>query len=191
MLRAGGGKAEPMMAAPPAHIVVKGKREAIEVVKRTLAPAGARLDRSRNSVGVLLGQDNGLKELQVVSLPGEGGLERQVRCNAFCVYLANRAKLVQAFNSLPHLHQIVALLLHEPEEEDPHSVKEWFLRATGPQWQAAWQVAMGQDGALKKVLKESKLRHMEFFFRKRSLYGASERVKPACYEGLCLETREK
>ena len=72
MLRAGGGKAEPMMAAPPAHIVAKGKREAIEVVKRTLAPAGAHSDRSRNSVGVWLGQDNGLKELQVVSLPGEG-----------------------------------------------------------------------------------------------------------------------
>ena len=98
---------------------------------------------------------------------------------------------MQAFNSLPHLHQIVALLLHEPEEEDPHSVKEWFLQATGPQWQAAWQVAMGQDGALEKVLKESKLRYMETFFRKRSLYGASERVKPACLEGLCLETREK
>ena len=29
MLRAGGGKAELMMAVPPAHIVVKGKREAI------------------------------------------------------------------------------------------------------------------------------------------------------------------
>ena len=75
----GGGKAEPMMAAPPAHIVAKGKREAIEVVKRTLAPVGARSDRSRNSVGVWLGQDNGLKELQVASLPGDGGLERQVR----------------------------------------------------------------------------------------------------------------
>ena len=94
------------------------------MVKRILAPAGAHLDRSRNSVGVLLGQDNGLKELQVVSLPGEGGLERQDRCNAFCVYLANRPELVQAFNSLPHLHQIVALLFFEPEEEGPHSVKE-------------------------------------------------------------------
>ena len=50
---------------------------------------------------------------------------------------------------------------------------------------------MGQDGELEKVLKESKLRHIETFFRKRSLYGALERVKPACSEGLCLETQEK
>ena len=94
---------------------------------------------------------------------------------------------MQAFNSLSHLHQIVALLLHEPEEEDPHSVKEWFLRTTGPQRQAA----MGKDGALERVQKESKLRHMEAFFQERRLYGASERVKPACPEGMCPEKREK
>ena len=179
------------MAAPPSHIVEKGKREAIEVVRRTIAPAGAHLDKGHNLIGVSLGQGDRPKELQVVSLPGEGGLERHVRCNAFCAYLANRVELVQAFNSLLHLHQIVALLLHEPEEEDPHSVKEWFLRATGPQRQAAWQAAMGQDGALEKVLKESKLWHMETFFRERSLYRASERVKPACPGGMCPEEREK
>ena len=75
MWRAGGGKAKLMMVAPPAHIVAKGKREAIEMVKRTLVPAGACSDESRNSVGVWSGQDNGLKELQVVSLPGDRGLE--------------------------------------------------------------------------------------------------------------------
>ena len=126
-MRAGGGKAEAMMAAPPAHIVKKGKREAIEAVRRTIAPTGAHLDRGYNSIGVSLGQDDRPKELQVVSLPGEGGLERHVRCNAFYTYLANRAELVQAFNSLSHLHQVMALLLHKPKEEEPHSVKEWFL----------------------------------------------------------------
>ena len=73
MLRVGGGKAEAMMAAPPAHIVEKGKREAIEVVRRTIAPAGARLDRCHNSIGVSLWQDKRSKELQVVSLPGKEG----------------------------------------------------------------------------------------------------------------------
>ena len=122
-MRSGGGKAEAMMAAPPAHIVEKGKREAIEAVRRTIAPTGACLDKGHNLIGVSLGQGDRPKELQVVSLPGEGGLERNVRCNAFCAYLANRVELVQTFNSLSHLHQIVALLLHMPEEEDPHSVK--------------------------------------------------------------------
>ena len=103
-MRAGGGKAEAMMAAPQAHIVEKGKREAIEAVRRTIAPAGACLDRGHNSIGVSLGQDERPKELKVVSLPGEGGRERHVRCNAFCTYLANRSELVQAFNSLSHLH---------------------------------------------------------------------------------------
>ena len=73
MPRAGGGIFEAMMASPPAHIVEKGKREAIEVVRRTIAPAGARLDRGHNSIGVSLGQDERPKELKVVSLPGEGG----------------------------------------------------------------------------------------------------------------------
>ena len=104
MPRAGGGIVEAMMASPPAHMVEKGKREAIEAVRRTIAHTGASMDRGHNPAGVSLGQDERPKELKVVSLPGEGGRERHVRCNTFCTYLANRSELVQAFNSLSHLH---------------------------------------------------------------------------------------
>ena len=112
------------MASPPAHMVEKGKREAIEAVREAIAHAGAYVDSGHNLAGVPPGQDERPKELKVVSLPGEGGRERHVRCNAFCTYLANRSELVQAFNSLSHLYQVVALLLHEPKEDEPHSVKE-------------------------------------------------------------------
>ena len=64
MPRAGGGIVEAMMASPPAHIVEKGKREAIEVVRRTIAPAGAHLDKGHNSKGVSLGQGYRPKELR-------------------------------------------------------------------------------------------------------------------------------
>ena len=115
------------MALPPAHMVERGKREAIEAVWKAIAHAGAHVDRGHNPAGVPPGQDERPKELKVVLLPGEGGRERHVRCNTFCTYLANRSELVQAFNSLSHLHQVVALLLHKPKEDEPHSVKEWFL----------------------------------------------------------------
>ena len=72
-MRAGGGKAEAMMAAPPAHIVEKGKREAIEAVRRTIAPAGARLDKGHNLIGVSLGQGYRPKELQVCFLTRRRG----------------------------------------------------------------------------------------------------------------------
>ena len=131
------------MASPPAHMVERGKREAIEAVRKAIAHAGAPVDKGHNQAGVSPEQDERPKELRVVSLPGEGGRERHIRCNTFCTYLANRSEQVQAFNSLSHIHQVVVLMLHKPKEDEPHSVKEWFLRATGPQWHAAWQATMG------------------------------------------------
>ena len=50
---------------------------------------------------------------------------------------------------------------------------------------------MGRDGALEKVQRESKLRHMEVFFQERRQYGTSEWMKPACPEGMCPEKQEK
>ena len=130
-------------------MVEKGKWEAIEAVWRVTAHAGAHMVRDNNPLG----------------LPqGEEGRERHIRCNAFCTYLANRSELVQAFNGLSHLHQVFTLLLHKPREDEPHSVKEWFLRATRPQRHAAWQATIGRDGALERVQRESKLQHMEVFF---------------------------
>ena len=96
-----------------------------------------------------------------------------------------------AFNGLSHLQQVFALLLHKPREDEPHSVKEWFLRVTGPQRHAAWQDTIGRDGALERVQRESKLRHMEVFFQERRQYGTPKRMKPAYPEGMCPEKREK
>ena len=126
------------MASPPAHMVEKGKREAIEAVRKATAHTGVHTGRDHNPSGLPQGKDGRLRELRVVSLPGEEGQERHIRCNAFCTYLANQSELVQAFSGLSHLHQVFALLLHEPREDEPYSVKEWFLRATGPQRHAAW-----------------------------------------------------
>ena len=113
--------------------------------------------RDNNLLGLPQGKDGRPIELRVVSLQGEEGQERHIRCNAFCTYLANQSELVQAFNGLSHVHQILALLLHKPREDEPHFVKEWFLRATGPQQHAAWQAATSKDGALDSVQRESRL----------------------------------
>ena len=94
--------------------------------------------------------------------------------------MANRLKLVQAFNGLSPVHQILVLLLQEPKEDEPHSVKEWFLQATGPQRHIAWQAVVGQEGALDRIQREMRLKHLEAFFQEREQYGALESMKPAC-----------
>ena len=110
-----------------------------------------------NPLGLPWDADGQPVKPRLVTIQGDGSRERHIRCNAFCTYLANQSELVQAFNGLSHLHQVFTLLLHEPREDEPHSVKEWFLRATGPQRHAAWQATIGRDGALERVQRESKL----------------------------------
>ena len=119
-----GGTHEVKMASPPAHIVEQGKKEAIEAVRRTIAHTGSPVVRHNNPLGLPQEKDGQSTELRVVSLQGDEGRERQIHCNAFCTYLANKLELVQAFNGLPHVHQIFALLLHEPQEDRPPLVKE-------------------------------------------------------------------
>ena len=106
------------MALPPAHIVEKGKWEAIEAVRRATVHSRAHMVRDNNPLGLPQGKDGRPIELRVVLLQGEEGRERHIRCNAFCTYLANQSELVQAFNGLSHVHQILALLLHEPKEDE-------------------------------------------------------------------------
>ena len=144
--------------------------------------------RDNNPLGLSQGKDGRPIKLRVVLLQGEEGRERHIRCNAFCTYLANQSELVQAFNGLSHVHQILALLLHEPREDKPHFVKEWFLRATGPQRHAAWQATTSKDGALNSVQKESRLQHMERLFQERGQFGSSEHMRPTGPESMCPET---
>ena len=143
------------MASPPSCVVKQENLETIEVGQKVSTLAGGHMARDNNPLGLPHGKDGRPIELRVASLQGEEGRERHIRCNAFCTYLANQSELVQAFNGLSHVHQILALLLHEPREDEPHFVKEWFLRATGPQQHAAWQAAIGRDGALDSVQRES------------------------------------
>ena len=89
--------------------------------------------RDNNPLGLPQEKDRRPIKLRVVKLQGEEGRERRIHCNTFCTYLANKPERVQAFNGLSHVHQIFALLLHEPREDKPHLVKERFLRATGLQ----------------------------------------------------------
>ena len=186
-----GGTYKATMALPPAHIVEKGKQEAIEAGQRAIVHSGAQMVRDNNPLGLPQGKDGILLELRVVLLQGAEERETHIRCNAFCTYLANQSELVQAFNGLSHVHQILALLLHEPREDEPHSVKEWFLWATGLQQHAAWQAITSNDGVLDIVQRESRLQHIEVFFQERGQYGTSERMRPACPDSICSERQEK
>ena len=47
-----GGAHEVKMASPPAHVVEQGKREAIEVVRRTIASTGDPVARDSNPLGL-------------------------------------------------------------------------------------------------------------------------------------------
>ena len=73
MSGAGGGVVEAIMASPPAHMVEKGKLEAIEAVRKATAHTGVHMGRGNNPSGLPQGQDERPRELRVVSLPGEEG----------------------------------------------------------------------------------------------------------------------
>ena len=127
---AGGGTYEATMAWPPAHIIAEGKREAIEAVQKVTPHSGAHMVRNHNPTGLSQGKEGKPLELKVVSIQGEEEQDRHIRCNTFCTYLANQPELVQAFNGLSHVHQLFAILVHEPRADEPHYAKEWFLQAT-------------------------------------------------------------
>ena len=157
--------------APPAYMVKQGRQDALATIRRTITLPRIPAFSDGNPLGLPWDADGQPVKLRLVAIQGDGSQERHIRCNAFCTYLANQSELVQAFNSLSHPQQVFALLLHEPREDEPHSVKDWFLRATGPQRHAVWQETIGGDGALERVQRESKLRHMEVFFQERRQYG--------------------
>ena len=179
------------MASPPAHLIEKGKKEALEAVRRATGHSGAQIGQDCNPLGLPQGKDRRPLELRVVILPGTEERERHIRCNSLCMYLANLLGLTLAFNSLSHTHKVLVLLLYEPREDEPHAIKAWFLQATGPQRHAAWQAAISREGALDSLQTESRLRHMERFFQERGQYGASELMRPAGPGSVCPETRER
>ena len=115
------------MASPPAHLVEKGKRDALEAVRRVTGHYGAQTVRDCNLLVVPQEKDGRPLMLRVVSLPGTEERERHIRCNALCTYVANLPELTLAFNGLSHVHQVLVLLLHKPRENKPHAVKAWFL----------------------------------------------------------------
>ena len=82
------------MASPPAHVVEQGKQEAIEAVRRTIAPMGDHVARDSNPLGLPREATGQLTELRLVTIQGDERQDRHIHCNTFCTFLANRQELV-------------------------------------------------------------------------------------------------
>ena len=101
------------MALPPAHVVEQGRQEAIEAVRRTIAPLGDPVASDSNLLVLSWHEDGQPTILRLVIIKGDKMQERRIRCNTLCTFLANRQEFVQAFSNLSQKHQIAALLLQE------------------------------------------------------------------------------
>ena len=117
------------MEPPMAHVVKQGRRDALDAVRRAVAQPGDPVVSDDNPLGLPLDANGQVPTLRLVTLQGNGDLERRVQCNDFCRFLANREEYVQAFNRLPQPQQIAALLLQEEWKDQPDIVKECYLRA--------------------------------------------------------------
>ena len=115
---------ETKVKAPPAYMIKQGRQDAITTVRRTVALPRIPAVSDSNPLGLPWDADGRPAEPRLVTVQGDKRQDRHIRCNAFCTFLANRPEFVQAFNAFPHVHQIVALLLHEPWEDTPHLIKE-------------------------------------------------------------------
>ena len=158
---AGGGTYKATMASPPSHVVKQEKLETIEAVRKVSTQTGGHIARDNNPLGLPHGKDRKPIELGIVSLQGEEERERHVRCNILCTFLAKRPRLLHSFNGLSHAHQTLVLMLQEPEGRGDHSMKEWFLGASGQQRHSVWQAILSQEGAVDKIQKEGKLKYFE------------------------------
>ena len=78
------------MVSPPAHLIEKGKRDALEAVRWATSHSGAQTVRDCNPLGVPQRKDGRPLELRVVSLPGTEERERHIRCNSLCTHIVNQ-----------------------------------------------------------------------------------------------------
>ena len=105
--------------------MARGQREAVEAVRRDIAnrpPVSG-----ENPLGLPLDREGQVPSIAVEEIPGEDRQARFNQENRFCEYLAGRNVWVAAFDSLPHFHQILAILLAENIEQQRLVVKDCFL----------------------------------------------------------------
>ena len=98
-------------------MIEQGKQEALNAVRRAVAPPGEPMVNYNNQLGLLLDENGRAPKLKIVTIPGDEAPERFVRCNNLCRFLANREEYIQAFNQLPQHHQIAMVLIQEDWED--------------------------------------------------------------------------
>ena len=114
----------------------------------------------------------------VTALEGEERDVRNTQCANFCRFLSSQAGYVQAFNQLPHHQQIIAVLIQEEWEDQPHLVKYHYLQTLADLRTMA--IVWSADDALLTavVAKVVALRHIAEFFRTRRRVGMHKRMVP-------------
>ena len=85
---------------------------------------------------------------------------------------------VAAFNSLPHFHQILAILLVENIKQQPHVVKDHFLSSANDYRVLAITRSANSGAISSAVTKEAELGHLAVFFRGRQELGLYGRMAP-------------
>ena len=116
-------KMEPL----PADVIEQGRREALDAVRRAVAPPGDPVVNDDNPLGLPLDENGQAPTLKIVIIPGNKAPERIVWCNNLCRFLANREEYIQAFNQLPQHHQIAVILIQEDWEDQPDITKDRYL----------------------------------------------------------------
>ena len=105
------------MEPPPTDVIEQGRQEALDTVRRDVALQGEPVVDNENPLGLPLDENGRPSKLKIVTIPRDKALERFVRCNNLCRFLANREEYIQAFNQLPQHHQIAMVLIQEDWED--------------------------------------------------------------------------
>ena len=84
--------------SPPDDVIEQERREALDTVRRAMAQPGVPVVSDNNPLGLLLDANGQAPTLRIVTPEGEGVQARQILCNRFCQFLANREEYLLAFN---------------------------------------------------------------------------------------------
>ena len=83
-----------------------------------------------NPLGLHADNQGHLPEFRVINMEGEGRETRFDPCAKFCDFLSNQEHYTQKFDSLSHHLQVLAVIVYEESQQQPHRMKESFLKAT-------------------------------------------------------------
>ena len=148
------------MAAPWLSVIAHERMEAIEAVRKTVTPG-----RSDLPAGGAVEPEKGLTEQPQAHLQGggvdtkeesvewtlapfrgDGEEERWIRGNELCKLLARRPGLVQNFNGLSAMQQMLVLMLQEAVAGEGSPLKERFLEASELKRYEVSQAICSQEG---------------------------------------------